>query len=91
MAIDYSELLSKEQKEQLLKGRRDQFAADYFQNKLNLEASTRLGDTASADQAQRNMDTLAVAIELHQEELDKLVPATSDVVVDAPVAEIPQV
>ena len=70
--IDYNAILTNEQKENLLNNRKTQFAADYFQNSLNLEASLRVGDTAAAEQSQKNLDALAIAIDFHQEELDKL-------------------
>lgn len=71
--MDYSSLLSTEQKRSILEQRLQQFAAEAFQHTLNKQVA---GDNAEAVAAAD--DALAIldnAIAVHQEELAKLTPA----------------
>jgi hypothetical protein len=68
--MDYSSLLSNEQKRSILEQRIAQFASEAYQNELNKEVSK---DNAEAVQAAN--EALAIldnAITVHQEELAKL-------------------
>lgn len=72
MAIDYSNLLSAEQKKSILEARVQQFASEAFQHQINktvAEASNNEDGVKAADEALAILDK---AIEVHQEELAKL-------------------
>ena len=70
MAIDYSNLLSTEQKKAILEQRLAQFASEGYQHTLNKEvAKDNAEAVAAADEALAILDK---AIEVHQEELAKL-------------------
>jgi len=72
MALDYSALLTDEQKRNILEQRITNFAADAYANFINKKSADALGDTDAAATAQTNIDTLTKAIEVHQEELARL-------------------
>ena len=68
--MDYSSLLSTEQKKSILEQRIAQFAAEAFQHTLNKEvAKDNAEAVAAADEALAILDN---AITVHQEELAKL-------------------
>lgn len=70
MAIDYSNLLTNEQKKAILEQRLAQFASEGYQHTLNKEvAKDNPEAVAAADEALAILDK---AIEIHQEELAKL-------------------
>jgi hypothetical protein len=70
MAIDYSALLTPEQKRAILEQRLAQFAAEGYQHTLNKEvAKDNAEAVASADAALAILDA---AIQVHQDELAKL-------------------
>ena len=70
MALDYSALLTDEQKRSILEQRLAQFAAEAYQHTLNKEvAKDNAEAVAAADAALAILDT---AITVHQEELAKL-------------------
>ena len=68
MAIDYSGLLSPEQKQALLTERIQQFAAEAYQHQLNKQIAEAIGDTESAKQADYSIATLETAITVYQTE-----------------------
>ena len=79
MAIDFSSLLTSDQKRQLLEGRIAQFASEAFQHSLNLKTAESLN--ADEDQiatTKKAMETLEAAIQIHQEELNLLPPKLLD-------------
>ena len=76
MALDYSALLTNEQKRNILDQRITNFAADAYANSINKKSAEALGDTDAAATAQANIDTLTKAIEVHQEELSTLAEPT---------------
>ena len=68
--MDYSSLLSTEQKKSILEQRIAQFASEAFQHTLNKEvAKDNAEAVAAADEALAILDN---AITVHQEELAKL-------------------
>ena len=70
MAIDYSSLLTDEQKRSILEQRIAQFASEAFQHTLNKEiAKDNAEAVQAADEALAILDN---AIVVHQEELAKL-------------------
>ena len=68
MAIDYSGLLSPQQKQALLTERIQQFAAEAYQHQLNKQIAEAIGDTESAKQADYSIATLETAITVYQTE-----------------------
>lgn len=72
MAIDYSSLLSAEQRRTLLNQRISQFAAEAWQHELNKRTCTQLGDEAGIESADRALEVLNAAIAVHQEELSQI-------------------
>lgn len=72
MAIDFSSLLSTEQKRSLLENRIAQFAAEGYQHQLNLSAAEKVNDEATVEASRNAIEVLSTAIENHQEELNAL-------------------
>lgn len=72
MTIDYSSLLSEEQKRSLLNQRIAQFAAEAWQHELNKRTCEQLGDEAGAQNATKALEVLDAAIGVHQQELSEL-------------------
>ena len=71
--MDYSALLTDEQKRAILEQRLAQFASEAYQHTLNKEVAKDNADAvAAADEALAILDT---AITVHQDELAKLTPA----------------
>jgi len=72
MTIDYSSLLSGEQKRTLLNQRIAQFAAEAWQHELNKKTCEQLGDEAGVENATKALLVLGTAIGIHQQELAEL-------------------
>lgn len=72
MAIDYSNLLTGEQKQNILNQRISQFAAEAWQHELNKQTCEKLGDEAGVASAEQALTTLEAAIKVHQEELSNI-------------------
>lgn len=72
MTINFSELLSSEQKRNLIENRIAQFAAEGYQHTLNLSAAEKLEDEQLIEASQKAIETLSAAIETHEAELAAL-------------------
>jgi hypothetical protein len=72
MAIDYSSILTPEQKRSILEQRIQQFAAEAFQHDLNRQVAENTGDTDGMANAAAAIATIDEAIAVHQNELVKL-------------------
>lgn len=72
MAIDYSSLLTNEQKRNVLNQRIAQFAAEAWQHELNKKTCEQLGDAAGVENATNALAVLDAAISVHQEELSEI-------------------
>lgn len=72
MAIDYSTLLTAEQKQNILNQRIAQFAAEAWQHELNKQTCEQLNDEAGVASATQALATLEAAISVHQAELANL-------------------
>lgn len=72
MAIDYSSLLSAEQKKAILEQRVQQFAAEAYQHELNKQIAVSIGDEQAVSQADAALATLEVAISTYQNEASNL-------------------
>ena len=72
MAIDYTTLLTTEQKRNILQQRIGQFAAEAYQHSLNKATCEALGDTDGAESADKALAILEAAINTHSAELSSL-------------------
>jgi hypothetical protein len=72
MAIDFSNLLTDEQKRSLLTQRIEQFAGEAYQYELNRQIAEKINDQESVTQSLSALATLETAITVHQEELNTL-------------------
>ena len=70
MAIDYTNLLTVEQKQNILNQRISQFAAEAWQHELNKQTCDRVGDENGVASAVQALETLEAAIAIHQDELN---------------------
>jgi hypothetical protein len=75
MSIDYSALLSNEQKRSVLSQRISQFAAEAWQHELNKRTCIQIGDEAGVENADNALKVLEAAISVHQTELEGIVDA----------------
>jgi hypothetical protein len=71
MAIDYSALLSDEQKKSILEQRLTQFAAEAYQHNINKQIAEASSNTDAVQAANDALAILDVSITFHQEELAK--------------------
>jgi len=72
MSIDYSALLTDEQKRNILEQRIAQFAAEAYQHELNKKAGKNIGVEDQAEAADKALALLESAINTYQSELDSL-------------------
>ena len=72
MAIDYTGLLSDEQKKSILEQRLTQFAAEAFQHEINKQVAVSSNNEEGTQQATDALAILETAINIHQEELAKI-------------------
>ena len=72
MAIDFSAILTPEQKRQLLTQRIEQFAGEAYQHELNRQIAEQVSDVDAVTSAEAALVTLETAINVHQSELDNL-------------------
>jgi hypothetical protein len=72
MAIDYSSLLTNEQRTNLLNQRISQFAAEAWQHELNKKTCEQLNDEAGVESAAKALEVLDAAINIHQAELSEI-------------------
>ena len=73
MAIDYTALLTVEQKQNILNQRILQFASEAWQHELNKETCKQLNDEVGVTSADNALVILEAAITVHQNELALLV------------------
>jgi hypothetical protein len=69
MSIDYGSMLTNEQRRQLVESRIAQFAAEAYQHTLNIKTAEQLNNEQAVEAAQKSLETLEAAINVHQEEL----------------------
>jgi hypothetical protein len=72
MAIDYTTLLTTEQKREILAQRMTQFAAEAYQHSLNKATCEALNDAEGVEAANKATATLEAAINVHAAELSAL-------------------
>jgi hypothetical protein len=72
MALDYSSLLTDEQKKSILEQRLTQFAAEAYQHDINKQVASSAGNAEGVAQAEQALEALEAAIAVHQAELGKI-------------------
>jgi len=72
MALDYSSLLTDEQKKSILEQRLTQFAAEAYQHDINKQVASSAGNAEGVAQAEAALEALEAAIAVHQAELGKI-------------------
>lgn len=72
MTIDFNELLSTDQKRNLLQQRIAQFAAEGYQHTLNKQVGESTNNEDLVQKSDEALTILSSAIETHQAELDAL-------------------
>jgi hypothetical protein len=77
MALDYSSLLTSEQKKSILEQRLTQFASEAYQHDINKKVAAASNNEEGVKAAQDALAILEGAIEVHQDELAKL-PTTAE-------------
>jgi hypothetical protein len=70
--MDYSALITDEQKRNILSQRITQFASEAYQHSLNKTTCESLNDTEGIDAADKALTILEAAITTHQTELDSI-------------------
>lgn len=70
--MDYSSLLTTEQKRELLQNRIQQFASEAYQYTLNLKTAETLATEDQIEEIKKSIELLDSAIKIHQEELASL-------------------
>ena len=70
--IDYSSLLTDEQKRNVLSQRIAQFASEAWQHELNKKTCEQLEDNAGVENADNALTILDAAISVHQAELSAI-------------------
>lgn len=78
MAIDYSSLLTDEQKRSILTQRLTQFAAEAYQHEINKEVAEASSNEDGVKAADDALAILETAISKHQAELAKLPAASAE-------------
>jgi hypothetical protein len=74
MSISYNDILSTEQKKEILNARILQFARDAYQYNLNLKAAELIASSDQVESIKKSLEVLEAAISVHQKELDELPP-----------------
>jgi hypothetical protein len=74
MSISYNDILSTEQKKEILNARILQFARDAYQYNLNLKAAELIASNDQVESIKKSLEVLEAAISVHQKELDELPP-----------------
>jgi hypothetical protein len=74
MSISYNDILSTEQKREILNARILQFARDAYQYNLNLKAAELIASSDQIESIKKSLEVLEAAISVHQKELDELPP-----------------
>jgi len=69
MAIDFNNLLTHDQKRDLLTQRIQQFATEAYQHELNRQIAVTVNDEQATLQAESALATLETAITVHENEL----------------------
>lgn len=72
--MDYSSLLTDEQKKSILEQRIAQFASEAYQHTINKTVASTTGNEEGVTQAEAALGTLEATISIHQDELAKLAP-----------------
>jgi hypothetical protein len=74
MSTNYNNILTTEQKKEILNARILQFARDAYQYNLNLKAAELIASSDQVESIKKSLEVLEAAISVHQKELDELPP-----------------
>lgn len=72
MAIDYSSILTNDQKRSILSQRIQQFAAEAYQHEMNKVVAEASNNEEGIKSIESSLAILEKAIEVHKEELSKI-------------------
>lgn len=72
MTIDYTSLLTSEQKRNIIEQRITQFASEAYQHLLNKQTCQAIGDEAGIENADKAITVIESAIAIHKTELESL-------------------
>lgn len=72
MTIDYTSLLTSEQKRNIIEQRITQFASEAYQHLLNKQTCQAIGDEAGIENADKAIAVIESAIAIHKTELESL-------------------
>jgi phosphoribosylformylglycinamidine (FGAM) synthase-like amidotransferase family enzyme len=72
MSINFDELLTNDQKAELIRNRIAQFAAEAYQLTLNRKTAQTVSEEANLENIDKSLSMLETAISVHKEELVKL-------------------
>lgn len=72
MSINFDEVLTNEQKVEIIQQRITQFAAEAYQHQLNKKTAEQLGSEDQIENIDKNLEILETAINVHKAELNKL-------------------
>lgn len=72
MSINFDELLTNDQKAELIRNRIAQFAAEAYQLTLNRKTAQTVSEEANLENIDKSLSLLETAISVHKEELAKL-------------------
>ena len=78
MAINYEEILNKDQKAQIINNRLSQLIVEGYQNTIGMKTAVRLGNQEQIDQIQNILNIIEVSILTHKEELDALIDSKKE-------------
>ena len=72
MSVNYNDLITVEEKRSILQQRITQFATEAYQHDLNKQTCEKVEDQAGVENAEKALNVLKAAIEIHQAELKSL-------------------
>lgn len=70
--MNYENILTKEQKIQILNNRMSQLVLEGYQNTVGMKTAVKLGNQDQIDQIQNILNIIEVSLETHNEELQLL-------------------
>jgi hypothetical protein len=72
MSINYNDLLTTDEKREILVARISQFAREAYQYGLNLKAAELIGSESQIESIKKSLEVLEAAIKIHQIEFEEL-------------------
>lgn len=78
MAINYDELLTIDQKVQILNNRMSQLIVEGYQNSVGMKTAVKLNLQEQIDQIQHILNIIEASLVSHKEELDSLLASKNE-------------